>query len=76
MPNLDTLETLQKWVVMAYGGNRRSNSIQTTPQLRWYMCAKFHCEISNLPPTTAALKYNIFHCHYVTIVLPRSLSTL
>ena len=40
------------------------------------MFSKFQCEISNLPPTNTALKYNIFRCHYVTLVLRRSLSTL
>ena len=46
------------------------------PQLRWNMFSKFQCEISNLPPTNTALKCNIFRCHYVTLVLRRSLSTL
>ena len=61
---------------MISGRNRLLNSIQIIPQLRWYMFYKFQCEISNLSPTTAALKYNIFHCHYVILVLRCSLSTL
>ena len=31
---MDTLETLQKGVVIAYGGNRQLDSIKTIPQLR------------------------------------------
>ena len=61
---------------MAYGGNRRPNSIQAIPHLRCGMISKFQREISNFPPNTAALKYNIPGCHYMTLVLRRSLSTL
>ena len=48
---------------------------------RWYLRAvvvggKLQCESSNLPPTTTALKYNIYRYHYVTLVLHRSLSTI
>ena len=61
---------------MAYIGNRRPDPIQTIPQLRWYMFLKFQCEISNLPPTTAALKYDIFRCHYMTLAPCQSLCSL
>lgn len=76
LPNLDTLETLEKWVVVAYGGNKRPVTVQTIPQLRWYMFSKFQSDVNKLPPTTAALKYKIFRCHYVALVLRRSLQTI
>ena len=73
MPNLEKLKMLQKWVVMVYEGNRWPNSIQTIPQLRWYMFSKFQCDINNLLPTIAT---HIFHCCVTLLVLHRSLSTL
>ena len=41
---------------MAYVGNRQSNSIQTNPQLRWYMFSKFQYEISNLQHILLSLR--------------------
>ena len=74
--NFDTLVALQKWVAMAYGKTSRSTPIQAIPQVRWYMFSKFQCEISNLLPTNSVLKNKIFCCHFVTLVLSRSLSAL
>ena len=61
---------------MVYSGSTLLNSIQRIPQRRWYIFSKLQCESSNLPPTTAALKYNIYRYHYVTLVLRRPLSTI
>lgn len=76
VPIPDVLETLEKWVVIAYGGNKCPSTIKTIPELRWYMFAKFQSDVSTLPPTVAALKYKIYRSHYVALVLRKSLSSI
>ena len=72
LPSLDVLNSLEYFVVQLYGGNTRPTSIQTLPQLRWYMFSKYQTDATRLPPTMSALKYKIFRCHYVTKVLKSS----
>ena len=69
MPTLETIERLEKWVVTAYGEITRPATIKTIFELRWYFYSKFQSDISDSPPTTAALKYQIFRCHYIALVL-------
>jgi len=73
MPTLRTIERLGRWVVTAYGGSKCPATVKTISELRWYLFSKFQSDISDLPPTTAALKYKIFRCHYVALVLRKSL---
>ena len=60
-------------MVTAYAGSKCPATIKTIPELRWYLFSKFQNDISDLPPTTAALKYKIFRCHFVVLVLRKSL---
>ena len=73
LPSIEVLEALQSWIVKSYGGKKRPEDVKTIPQLRWYLFTKFLCEVSKLPPTTAAFKYKVFRSHYVTLVLKISL---
>ena len=76
LPSLAVLESLQKWIVNSYGGNKRPENIETIPQLRWYFFSKFQCDAEKLPPTIAAFKYKVFRSHFVSLVLRRSLIPL
>ena len=70
IPDLNTLEQLERFVVSVYGG--KQNDVKTLPQLRWYLFSKFQHDTSSLPPTMSALKYKIFRAHFVCMVLKRS----
>ena len=70
LPDLNTLEQLERFVVNAYGG--KQYDVDTLPQLRWYLFSKYQLDASSLPPTMSALKYKIFRSHYVSMVLKRS----
>lgn len=72
LPSLQTLEALEAFVVQLYSGNNCPEHIATLPQLRWYMYSKFQTQTEKLPPTMSALKYKIFRCHFITMVLKRS----
>ena len=76
MPSLHTLETLEQWLVIAYGGNKLPEDVQSIPQLRWYLFSKYQYEAEKLPPTPAAFKYKVFRSHFFTLVLRRSLVAL
>ena len=76
LPCLEVLESLEKWIVVCYGGTKRPGTIETISQLRWYLYSKFQCDVEKLPPTAAALKYKIFRSHFVTLVLKRSLNQI
>ena len=49
LPKLDVLEALERWIVIAYGGNKRPDTINTIPQLRWYLFSKSQLEAEKLP---------------------------
>ena len=70
LPSRGTLEALETFVVEVYGSNR-PHHIQSLPQLRWYLYSKFQTEAEKLLPTISALKYKIFRCHFITIILKR-----
>ena len=72
LPKLETLEALERFVVNVYCGPKRPQSIFTLSELRWYLFSKFQYEAEKLPPTFSALKYKIFRCHFVTMVLRRA----
>ena len=55
-----------------YKGKNCSSNPTTIPQIRWYLYSRLQCEFNKLPPTQAALKYKIFRCHYVILVLRRA----
>ena len=76
MPNLETMGRLERWVVTAYGESKCSATIKAISELRWYLYSKFQSDISDLPPTTAALEYKIFRCHYIALLLRKSLLTM
>ena len=75
MPNFETIERLEKWVVTAYGESKCPPTTKTIFKLRWYLYSKFQSDIRDLPPTAAALKYKIFRCNYLALVLCKSLLT-
>ena len=70
LPSLETLEVVKTFVCLLYKGNL--NEINTLAKLRWFMFSKYQCNSENLPPTFGALKYKIFHSHYVTLTLKRA----
>ena len=76
LPSLEVLESIEKWLVQAYGGKKLPTNIDTIPKLRWYLFSKFQCSIEKLPPTVAALKLKVFRSHYVTLVLRRACMNL
>ena len=73
LPRLETLEALEYFVVQLYGGDKLPSHIQSLPQLRWHLYSKYQLDAEKLPPTTSALKYKVFRCHFVTMVLRKSL---
>ena len=70
LPVLETLESMGKFVVKLYGGE--TYNINNLSDLRWYLFSKHQNDTEKLPPTMSALKYKIFRCHFVTLVLRRS----
>lgn len=50
MPSLGDIESLQRSVVVAYGGKKRPTTVQTIPHLRWYILSQYQTEIEKLPP--------------------------
>ena len=72
LPSTETLEQLEKFVVALYGGPKIKRSISTLADLRWYLFSRYQHEADKLPPTFAALKYQIYRAHFVTMVLRRS----
>ena len=41
--------------------------------IHWFMFSKYQYNSENLPPTSGALKYKAFYCHYVTINWKRAI---
>ena len=72
LPTLETLASLEEFVVELYAGSNRSKSITSLADLRWHLFSKYQTEAEKLPPTFGALKYKIFRTHFVTMVLRRS----
>ncbi|XP_057300399.1 uncharacterized protein LOC130631667 [Hydractinia symbiolongicarpus] len=72
LPNLETLESLERFVVSMYKGNKCPADVVSLSQLRWNLFSKFQCDADMLPPTLAALKYKIFRCHFISMVLRSS----
>ena len=70
LPSLETLEVVKTFVCLLYKGNL--NEINTLAKLRWFMFSKYQYNSENLPLTFGALKYKIFHSHYVTLTLKRA----
>ena len=73
LPSLDTIELLENFVASLYGHSKCPEDVSTLCELRWYLFSKYQCDADMLPtPTAGSLKYKIFRCHYITIVLRRS----
>ena len=68
LPNLITLENIERFVVNTYAKNK-DFVLTTLPQLRRYLFSKCQCDAASLPATMRALKFKIFRSHYVCIVL-------
>ena len=76
MPTLETIKSLERWDVTADGESKGPATIRTIAELRCYLYSKFQSDTSNLPPKAAALKYNICRCHYIALILRKSLLTM
>ena len=76
MPTLETIKSLERWDVTADGESKGPATIRTIAELRCYLYSKFQSDISDLPPKAAALKYNICRCHYIALILRKSLLTM
>ena len=76
MPTLETIKSLERWDVTADGESKGPATIRTITELRCYLYSKFQSDISDLPPKAAALKYNICRCHYIALILRKSLLTM
>ena len=73
LPNLETLENLERFVVQLYGGSNYPNKdITHLAELRWHLFSKFQQDAEKLPPTMSALKYKVFRAHYVSMTLRKS----
>ena len=72
LPNLETLDSIERFVVQMYGKSKVPAHIKNLPELRWYMFSKYQSDASALPPTMSALKYKVFRCHYLAMVLKSS----
>ena len=72
IPKFDFTEPIESWVVIYYKGKNCPNNVTKVPQIRWYHYSKLKHEFNNLPPKQAALKYDIYRNHYVTLVLQRA----
>ncbi len=73
LPDLTTLEHIERFVASAYTDKRLCKSISSLPVLRWNLFSKFQWEAGQLPPTSSALKCKVFRSHFCCIVLKRSL---
>ena len=49
LPSLQVIESIEKWIVRAYDGNKLRQTVDTIPKLRWYLLSKFQSDISKLP---------------------------
>ena len=72
LPDLFTLEQIERFVVDTYSEGKKAGSISTLAKLRWFLFSKFQHHASQLPPTASALKYKVFRSHYICLNLKRS----
>ena len=72
LPSLETLESLEEFVVGLYGGKNHPSNIRSLADMRWYLFSKFQLEAEKLPRTSSALRYKIFRAHFVTLVFRRA----
>ena len=49
----------KKWLVVIFGGNKWSATIEMVPHLRWYMFPKYQTELEKLAQTEAVVKNKI-----------------
>ena len=74
LPSLESLEVLiYLFACLLYKENL--NEINTLAMIHWFMFSKYQYNSENLPPTSGALKYKAFYCHYVTINWKRAIVT-
>ena len=72
LPDLDTLEEIEHFVVSAFSEGKKTGDIKTLAKLCWFLFSKYQLHASQLPPTFSALKYKIFRKHYICLMLKRS----
>ena len=51
------------------GYDKGESKIENLPDMRWHLFSRYSVDASKLPPTKAALKYRIYRCHYISLVL-------
>ena len=69
IPDLLTLENIERYVVNTYAGKNMAKELSTLARLCWFLFSKYQQSATQLPPTMSALKYKIFRSHYVCLVL-------
>ena len=72
IPDLLTLENIERFVVNTYGNKKMPKELSTLARLRWFLFSKYQHDATQLPPTMSALKYKIFRSHFICLVLKRS----
>ena len=72
IPDLLTLENIERFVVNTYGNKKMPKELSTLARLCWFLFSKYQHDATQLPPTMSALKYKIFRSHFICLVLKRS----
>ena len=57
----------EKFVARGYA--RVNVKIDHLADMRWHLFTRYSVDALKLPPTQAALKYRVFRCHYIALVL-------
>ena len=72
--NLLYITGLEKFVIRGY--SKEVTKVGDLATMRWHLFRKHSLEASKLPPTQSALKFRIFRCHYVALVLKKCCVTM
>ena len=59
-PTLETIESLEGFVVELYTSSNRPKIIISLADLHWHLFSKYQTEVEKSPPTFGALKNNIY----------------
>ena len=60
LPTLETLDSIEKFVVNVYGENKCPATISSLAEVRLQLFSKYQYDAERLPPTSGALKYRVF----------------
>ena len=80
VPSVELKRSLQKFVIMLYISKQnelidRYTFLEDIGLLRWELHSKFWKDSCALPPTPAALKFNLLRANFITVAWKRFISS-